>query len=207
MPVLESEIPEETVAVGDLFKLGGSQGGRRTWNLRRFYLAGIYLSYYSRSGKKKGQWDIRGCSVRKTTPEECKMPDALYAFALVGKNKFYVMCASNERSRAVWIRCIGEQIEEFKVDIRQHIRRGEVIVADEKVRKKGGLLGTFSTVRLVITNFPKIMIIDPRDCILKEQLSWGKADPPKFTTVRNLYYKIYKQYNINAYFHSLIYID
>ena len=30
--------PLDCIAIGDLFKMGGSKGGRKNWNLRRFYL-------------------------------------------------------------------------------------------------------------------------------------------------------------------------
>ena len=43
-------LPVDCIAVGDLYKLGGSKGGRKSWKLRRFFLAGRYLIYYNKNG-------------------------------------------------------------------------------------------------------------------------------------------------------------
>lgn len=190
MAELDSENPEETVAVGDLFKLGGSKGGRRTWNLRRFYLRGASLIYYSLEGQKKGSWDVRNCIVRFTTPDECNMPDAIFSFAVVGPNKFFVMCASNERSRTIWMKTLADQIQEFKRDVRIFLRRGEVVIADARVKKKGGLFGSYSVIRLIITNFPKILVVDPVTCALREQRSWKKEESPRFAVISEHRFKV-----------------
>ena len=36
---------DEIIATGELYKLGGSKGGRRTWSLRKFILTNIYMVY------------------------------------------------------------------------------------------------------------------------------------------------------------------
>lgn len=181
----EPEIPEDTVATGDLFKLGGSKGGLKTWTLRRFYLAGPFLTYYNKKGTKKGQWDIRGCTIRTASPEECRLNDAIYGFTLTKEatphKPLYVMCASNEKSRGVWLRCIKDQIEEYKNEIRIHIRRGENVIANEIIKKNGMLLSP--KVRVVVTNYPKIMLIDPKANTLKEQRLWSANSQPSFTMV------------------------
>jgi hypothetical protein len=183
--MIEQQLPVDTVAVGDLYKLGGSKGGRKTWKLRRFFLAGPYLTYQNKQGEKKGQWDIRGCYVRKVSPQECEMPDAIFAFGLGSHNPkvLYIMCASNEKSRAVWMRCIIDQIEEFRVEIRVHLRRNESVIANEIVKRNGLILS--QKYRMLVTNFPKIMLIDVKTNVLKDERIWTPTTQPTFTLVCN----------------------
>ena len=67
------EYDDDVVCIGDLHKKNLT--GRKQWNIRRFALVGSFLVYY-KQGAKRGEWDISGCTVRKTTPEECNQPAA-----------------------------------------------------------------------------------------------------------------------------------
>ncbi len=170
---------EEIVATGELYKQGS---GRKNWCLRKFILSGIYMIYFNRKGEKKGQWDITECVVKKLTPEECNMAAAKFAFALIGPKKYYLACASSEKNRHAWMTVLDEQIEEFKEDIRRFLRNGEVVHGNAIVKKKN-MLGIGSTVRLLLTNFPRILVIEPASLVLKEQMSWGRDSPPNFFKV------------------------
>ena len=169
---------DEIVATGQLYKQGTTH---KNWQLRKFILSGIYLIYFDKSGEKKGQWDITGCTVKKVSPEECNMPSAAYAFALTAPKRYHLMCASSEKNRHAWMTVIDEQIDAYKEDIRRFLRSGENILGNAIVKKKT-MFGS-SNVRLLLTNFPRIQIIDPSTLVLKEQLSWVKDEPPSFTRV------------------------
>ena len=92
-PPLKMEFQmSEVVASGELYKQGHQ---RKSWNLRKFMLSGVYLMYFDHKGIKKGQFDISNCTIKTVTAEECHMPDAKHAFALSGPNKYLLLCASN----------------------------------------------------------------------------------------------------------------
>ena len=69
----------KVTAVGQLYKKSVGKGIlSSTWSLRDFVLSGVHLIYY-KNGKKRGEYDISGCIVRKPiTPEEAKQPSAKY---------------------------------------------------------------------------------------------------------------------------------
>ena len=81
------EIDDEVIAVGDLLKKTNS-GFKKSWNLRRFTLRNVFLTYY-KVGDKRGEFDISGCTVRKITSEECGNPAAKFAFIIDGIRYFY----------------------------------------------------------------------------------------------------------------------
>ena len=175
------ELPQDCIAAGDLYKLGGSKGGFKTWKLRRFFLAGPHMIYFNKHEERRGQWDIRGCIVRKVEPEECNMPDAIYAFGLENNNILCVMCASNEKSRAIWMRCLIDQIEEFRIEIRVHLRRNEFVIANEIIKRNGLILD--QKYRILVTNFPRLILIDPKFNKLKDERIWTPTTQPIFTIV------------------------
>lgn len=88
------------------------------------------------------------------------------------------------------MKAIADQIQEFKRDVRIFLRRGEVVIADSKVKKKGGLFGSYSLTRLIITNFPKILIVDATSNVLREQRSWTKEESPRLVVISDHRFKI-----------------
>jgi hypothetical protein len=173
---------DEIVATGELYKLGGSNGGRRTWTLRKFILTGIYMIYYTKSGDKKGEWIITGCKVKRVTPEEVNMPAAKHAFAIYGSGRYYVCCASSDKNCVAWMTVIADQIREFSNEIRRFLRTGEFVLANSVVKKKN-LIGIGSKVRLVITNYPRLLVISTSEIAVKEQIVWTRDNPPAFYMV------------------------
>lgn len=165
---------DEIVATGELFKLGSQ---RKNWMLRKFVLSGIYMHYFDTNGQKRGQWDITECVVKKISPEECSMNAAKFAFALIGPKKYYLACASSEKNRHAWMTVLDEQIEEFKEDMRRFLRSGEIVLGNAIVRKKN-MLGIGSNIRMLLTNYPRIMLIEPASLVLKDQMSWTRENPP-----------------------------
>lgn len=172
---------DEIIATGELYKLGGSKGGRRTWSLRKFILTNIYLIYYTKGGEKKGQWSLDSCKVKRVTPEEVNMPAAKHAFAVYGPGKYYVCCASSEKNCTAWMTVITDQINEFQDEVRRFVKTGESVITCQHVKRKN-LFGMSSKVRLVITNFPRMMVITT-DLHIKEQIIWNRDMPPNFTMV------------------------
>lgn len=178
---------EEIVAAGELFKQ--STSGSKTWALRKFVLAGVYLIYFNRKGERKGQWSIMGCQVKRMTPEEVGTPAAKNAFALVGPKTTHVLCASSDKNRVAWINLISEQIIEFKDILRRFLNTGESIVGNSQVRKKG-LFGFSSNMRVLLTNLPRLIVIDQTAEVLNDQMSWDKQCPPTFTRLGENRFKV-----------------
>ena len=174
---------DEIVATGELYKLGGSNGGRRTWTLRKFILSGVYMVYYTKTGEKRGEWIITGCKVKRVTPEEVNMPAAKHAFCLYGPGQYYVACASSEKNCVAWMTVLSDQIREFQNEIRRHLKTGEVVVANEIVKKKN-VMGMGTKIRLLITNYPRLMVVGVTDNTVKEQIIWTRQEPPSFFSVR-----------------------
>lgn len=187
------EYDDEVVCIGDLHKKNLT--GRKQWNIRRFALVGSYLIYY-KQGSKRGEWDISGCTVRKMTPEECNQPAAKFPFGVEGPRRQYLFSASSEKNRDKWISVLKAQIEEFKNPIRRYIRRGEVVLGSGSVKRKT-LFGRNGLI-LVVTNFPRVLLLDPNTFALKEQIAW-KNGQSSFTAVRqhNKFINIKEQCNIN----------
>jgi hypothetical protein len=168
----------EVAAIGDLYKKNLT--GRKTWNLREFALTGVQLIYYKK-GVKRGEWDISGCKVRKITPEEAQQPAAKFAFAIEGNKKQYMLSANNEKNRELWINVLEKQIHEFRNPVRRFIRTGEIVHANGFVKKKN-MFGK-TPVLLVVTNYPRIIEIDPATIELIDQFSWVPSAPPTMSKV------------------------
>jgi hypothetical protein len=190
---------DEIVATGELFKQ--STSGSRTWALRKFVLAGIYMIYFNKKGERKGQWEIIECHVRAMTPDEVGTPAARNAFALVGPKKTHVLCASSDKNRIAWINLIMEQIEEYKDILRRFLKTGEQTVGHGMVKKKN-VFGLSTTLRMLITNFPRIILIDEAPGVINDQMSWERLHPPSFFRVRILKSSIIPYF---TFFNFLIY--
>ena len=77
----------EILASGELYKQTASDS--KAWVLRNFTLRGVYLSYSTTDGVKKGQIDITDCKIKIATDKECENPSARYAFAIITKKKIH----------------------------------------------------------------------------------------------------------------------
>jgi hypothetical protein len=130
---------------------------------------------------KRGEWDISGCKVRKITPEEAQQPAAKFAFAIEGNKKQYMLSANNEKNRELWINVLEKQIHEFRNPVRRFIRTGEIVHANGFVKKKN-MFGK-TPVLLVVTNYPRIIEIDPATIELIDQFSWVPSAPPTMSKV------------------------
>lgn len=175
----------EVAAIGDLYKK--NLAGRKTWNLREFALTGVQLIYYKK-GVKRGEWDISGCKVRKISAEEAQEPAAKFAFAIEGNKKQFMLSANNEKNRELWISVLEKQIHEFRNPVRRFIRTGEVVHANGFV-KKGNLFGKVP-VLLVVTNYPRIIEIDPATIELRDQYTWTQSTCPTLTKISDTKMKI-----------------
>ena len=115
----------------------------------------------------------------------------LQAFIIEGLNKQYVLNANNEKNRSDWIAQLVFQSQEYRNPVRRFIRTGEVIhgigLFSTKITKNN-LLSVFKNrsatytnkqfVRVVITNFPRIILIDPVNNTLKAQYTWTATTLP-----------------------------
>jgi hypothetical protein len=177
---MNADNQDEIVATGELFKLSSS--GSRTWALRKFVLAGIYLIYFNKKGERKGQWDIMHCRVKEMTSAEVGSPAAKYSFAIIGPKMTHILCASNEKNRVAWTNLITEQIEEYSDILRRFLKTGEEVIGNGVVRKKN-VFGMSSNIRMIITNYPRILHIDEVAELLQDQMSWDRQNPPSFYKV------------------------
>ena len=77
-----------------------------------------------------------------------------------------------------------KQIEEFSNELRRFVYAFEEIVASGEVKKRIGMIGIRTgSVKLLVTNFPRLLIVDPVSLVLKEQVSWGANVPMVFAKV------------------------
>lgn len=174
------DAPSEVIATGQLAKLGQKL---KTWHIRRFLLSGKYLGQFDKLGFPKGQFDISGCSVQDLSEEEAAEVSARNAFAIVGPKKYLLLCASNKYNKYAWIKIIECQIANLLINnLQQFLHRQEKVIGDGIVRKKN-MLGKAHNVRLVITNLPRCLMIDPSTDMLKEQIAWDDKDPPMIDVV------------------------
>lgn len=178
---------DEISATGDLWKL--SVTGGKLWSLRKFVLTNIYLVYYNKKGEKRGQWDISNCIVRPMTPEEAGSKSAMNAFCVTGPRRMYILNANNQYNRGLWMRVIEEQIDEFADPDRRHLRTGEIVYG-RAVLKKRGFLGLGSTVRMLLTNYPRIIIIEPTSNAQQQQITWQRDNPPVFGNISEIRFSI-----------------
>ena len=205
---MNADNQNEVVAIGELFKQATT--GTKTWQLRKFVLEGVYMQYYNEKGEKRGEWDISNCTVKSMTSEEVGTVAAKHAFCLLtnGNNSAsssssspnsrpsmkrrmsfkksgpaqFVLCASSERNKQLWMSLLNEQIIEFHDPIRRFLRTGEIVHGNNIVKVKN-VFGMSSNVRLVITNMPRILVINPIALVINDQVSWSREDPPVFVWV------------------------
>jgi hypothetical protein len=168
-------------------------------------LTNVYLVYYNKKGEKRGQWDISDCIVRPLTPEEAGSKAAQNAFCVAGPRRLYLLNANSPINRAAWMKIIEEQIEEFKDPDRRFIRTGEVLYGRGNLKKKN-MLGMGATVRLLLTNYPRIMVIDPIAKIRKEQISWNRDHPPSFFKVLKYILPFFKNLFLNIFIVTIIFV-
>ena len=99
-----------------------------------------------------------------------------------GPSKHLLLCASSERNREIWIKVLSDQIQEFKDPMRRLVFRNEIIVAKGNVMKKALLL--YYKALICITNFPRLLVVNPATMTVKEQITWTVAHPALFDQVR-----------------------
>lgn len=172
----------EVAAIGELFKK--NIGGRRKWNLRNFGLSGNRF-IYCKNSEKRGEYDISGCTVRKITAEEAKLPSAKFAFTIEGKNKNYIFNARNEKTRDIWIYVLENHLREYRNPVREFLRTGEVVHANGLFFRRKNILEK-QCVRVVVTNFPRIILMNSIDSTLINQYEYSIETPPTITTVSTL---------------------
>ena len=81
---------------------------------------------------------------------------------------------------------IEAQIYEFQDVVRRFVYGNEVTLGSSVVTKKN-IVGLETSCRLVITNYPRLMIIDPFACKLKDQVVFTREAPPVIRIVRGIY--------------------
>jgi hypothetical protein len=173
----------DVIASGELYKQGHQS---KTWYRRNFVLSGIYLAYYDNKGLLKGKFDVTNCTLRQVSAEECKRPEALYAFMLEGPRKRLLVTASSNKNRNAWLTILGKHIAALKDSVRRFTFAAETVYGKGKVDKKVGLVNSRSTKVLVaVTNYPRLLVIDPVALVVKEQFSWSPDKPATFTKVRS----------------------
>jgi hypothetical protein len=174
----------EIIASGELYKEGHQS---KTWYRRNFILSGIYLAYYDKGGLLKGKFDVTNCTVRTVTAEECRKPEAVYAFALEGPRKRLLVTASSNRNRSAWLHVLTKHINDLKSIVRRFIFAAETVFGEGDVEKKAGLVTSRTNkVFISVTNFPRVLVIDPVALVIKEQFSWTVDKPAVFTRVRSV---------------------
>lgn len=167
------ELRNEVIATGDLYM----QMNAKSWLLKKFILSGITLSYLDGLGNKRGKFDCTNCTVKKLSPEDVKFPKAKFAFGLVGqKGLTWLLCAVSEQDRDIWVDMINSQIDEFKDDNRRFLNSHEIIRGWGSV-KRGGIFG-MSTYRMLLTNYPRIILIDMDSLTVKEEIRWTLENMP-----------------------------
>jgi PH domain len=178
---MNADNENEIVATGDLFKQANT--GSKTWALRKFVLSGPFLIYFTHDGLvRKGQFDITDCNVKNVSAEECGSKNAKYAFSVIGPKKSLLLCASSERNRVAWMILISQQAEEYADTIRRYLKSGEALHANVVIKKKG-TLGMSSKIRVLVTNFPRILLLDPNSFRILDQMAWNRAEPPTLIVV------------------------
>ena len=167
----------EIVAIGDLFKM--AKGQSRIWTYRKFFLSGIYLTYVDEEGRIKGKVNINGCTIRRMTANECQNPMANFAFGLFTNrsNQRCLMCATNEKERTLWISVLEDQIYEFQDSTRHYLFYNEIEIGTSLVTKLS-ITSNETNYRLVLTNLPRLLLIDPKSGFFKEQILFIPTEPP-----------------------------
>ena len=175
----------EVAAIGELYKRNIS--GRRKWNRRNFALSGNRL-IYCKDSVKRGEYDISGCTVRKITLDDAKQPFAEFAFIIEGKNKTYIFNARNEKTRDIWIYAIENHLREFRNPAREFLRTGEVVHANGLFLQRKTILKK-KCIRVIVTNFPRIILLNSVDSTLIDQYQLNVEAPPTITKVNTFTYR------------------
>ena len=190
----------DIIAVGDLFKADSID--IRQWSLRKVVLAGVYLLHFDQNGRLKGRVDISGCTVRRMTENECGNSLCKFVFCLgnyliflllfilLFSNLFSVsntvtsrsikrciLCATTELDFVRWINVIEDQIYRNQDVVYRFIRIKEEIICNGLVNRLSLVSsGSSTSVRLVLTNYPRILIIDDVTSVLLDQLIFNKGN-------------------------------
>jgi len=96
--------------------------------------------------------------------------------------KQFVATASNEKNRTPRINAIELQVEEFADPIRRFVYPTEIVHAKGLAAEKQ-MIGWSNNIILVLTNFPRLLLIDEKKLILKSQISWRRETQPIFEKV------------------------
>ena len=185
---------DEISATGDLWKQ--STTGGKLWSLRKFVLTNVYMVYYNKKGEKRGQWDISNCIVRQLTPEDAGSKAAQNAFCVAGQGRTFLFNANSHTNRVAWIRVIEEQIEEFRDPDRRHLKTGEILYGKGNLKRRG-VLGLGTNIRMLLSNIPRIMIIDPVTNLKKQQITWSRDSPPILVRVSHIFITLHHNIHIN----------
>lgn len=171
---------DAAVAVGNLLKQGHI---RKTWYTRKFVLSGCFLQYYDEKQRKKGEFELASeCTTEIITPEECGNPKALHAFCLISPKKTLVLNASSEAIRNSWMAVIEQQIMMSQPGVYRHLLPSEKVFKESQVQyfKMFGL--SHAVVSLTLTDWPRILVVDPMTSEKKAEISWN-TDLPKVKRV------------------------
>ena len=169
----------EPVASGDLYM---ERRGR--WQRQTFVLNGIYWSYYNADKQLVGKFDITKCRLRVVSWEECKRREAQFAFVLEGNKRRLLVTAASENNRRRWMRLLTDHIAEFEPVERRFVYANEIILGRGLVQKRVGLVSMHTTKTIIlVTNFPRLVVIDPVALVVKEQASWSAEKPAAFEMV------------------------
>ena len=191
----------DIIAAGDLFKADSID--IRQWSLRKVVLAGVYLLHFDQQGRLKGRVDISGCTVRRMTENECGNSLCKFVFCL-GNDLYYtyclyycfliyicivshtvtsrsikrcILCATTELDFVRWINVIEDQIYRNQDVVYRFIRIKEEIICNGLVNRLSLVSsGSSTSVRLVLTSYPRILIIDDVTSVLLDQLIFNKGN-------------------------------
>jgi hypothetical protein len=185
------DIHREVIATGELAKQGHKV---KSWLIRRFILSGTNLDYFDENGYKRGAFDITNCAVSKKSPEECEESTATHAFALTGPGKQLMLNASNDNNRDAWMRILSKHIRTIQKDeLKPFLYRREKIAGHGIVRKKN-IMNIPSSFKMVVTNYPRCLLIEPTLNILREEICWNASEPPKFEATDADHFKVVLPY-------------
>ena len=181
------EANDFVVATGQLFKQGHLV---KYWKLRQFNLLAFELTYHDETGAKKGSFDTRNCSVHEIDLKDANAPfQGQYAFALESPGKSLLLCASNEESRREWIQNIKEEGQRLQKP-QDFIHPDEITHCDTVVVESSLMGLSNKRVRIILTNYPRLVFVDPGTELVIGQLSWDSENPPAITKVSYLIYKL-----------------
>ena len=174
------DVRNELYATGDMYL----QINPKTWGLRKFVVVGTELSFFDSKGEKKGQFDLIGAKFKKLSADDVKFPLARYCIGLFGTKATWYVCALSDSDRDVWVETLNVQIEEFKDENRKFLNSNEWIHGGGIV-KKSSKFGAAQKVKMLITNFPRLLYIDVEAQTVKEVVKWKPDAIPVLKFVRS----------------------